>query len=42
MNNTLVLDERGYNCFASSAQFLEVIVNSVNYGVEQSYYHGGF
>ncbi|WP_191967117.1 MULTISPECIES: hypothetical protein [Haloferax] len=42
INNTLVLDERGYNVTAPSAQFLEVIVNSVNYGVEQSYYYDDF
>lgn len=39
INNKLVLDERGYNTFAPSTQFLEVIINSPNYGVDETYYY---
>lgn len=39
IDNKLVLDERGYNTFAPSAEFLEIIINSVNYGVEETYYY---
>ncbi|MCG2591099.1 hypothetical protein [Rhodohalobacter sulfatireducens] len=39
VNNKLVVDERGYNTFASSTQFLEFIFNSPNFGVDQNYYY---
>lgn len=39
INNKLVLDERGYNTYAPSTQFLEVIINSPNYGVDETYYY---
>jgi hypothetical protein len=39
VNNKLVLDERNYNLFAPSTQFLEFILNSLNFGVDQTYYY---
>ena len=39
VNNKLVFDERGYNLFAPSTQFLEFIFNSANYGVDQDYFY---
>jgi hypothetical protein len=42
IDNKLVLDERGYNVFAPSTQYLEVIVNSVNFGHDQTYYYDNF
>jgi hypothetical protein len=42
VNNKLIADERGYNVFAPSTQFLEFILNSGNYGVEQTYYYDDF
>jgi len=42
VNNKLVADERGYNVFASSTQFLEFILNSANFGTDQTYYYDGF
>jgi hypothetical protein len=39
INNKLVADERGYNVFAPSTQFLEFIFNSANFGVDQTYYY---
>lgn len=42
VNNKLIADERGYNVFASSTQFLEFILNSANFGVDQTYYYDDF
>lgn len=42
VNGILVVDERGYNVFSPSAQFLEFILNSRNAGVEQTYYYDDF
>jgi hypothetical protein len=42
VNNKLIADERGYNVFASSTQFLEFILNSGNFGAEQTYYYDDF
>jgi hypothetical protein len=42
VNNKLVADERGYNTFASSTQFLEFIFNSGNFGEDQQYYYDDF
>ncbi|MFC7047345.1 hypothetical protein ACFQH6_19720 [Halobacteriaceae archaeon GCM10025711] len=42
IDDKLVLDERGYNVFAPSTQYLEFIVNSVNFGVDQTYYYDDF
>jgi hypothetical protein len=39
INNILVADERGYNVFAPSTQFLEFIFNSRNFGADQNYYY---
>lgn len=39
INGRLVADERGYNVFAPSDQFLEFILNSPNFGVDQTYYY---
>lgn len=39
INNKLVLDERGYNVFAPSTQFLNFIFNSANFGTDQNYYY---
>jgi len=39
VNGKLVADERGYNVFAPSTQFLEFIFNSVHFGVDQQYYY---
>ncbi len=39
INNKLILDERGYNVFASSTQYLEFIFNSPNFGEDQDYYY---
>jgi hypothetical protein len=39
VNNKLVADERNYNVFAPSTQFLEFIFNSANFGVDQQYYY---
>lgn len=42
INNKLVFDERGYNVFSPSTQFLEFIVNSVNFGNDATYYYDDF
>ena len=42
VNNKLIVDERGYNLFAPGTQFLEFILNSGNFGVEQTYYYDDF
>ncbi|WP_227131183.1 hypothetical protein [Halorubellus salinus] len=42
VNNKLVADERGYNVFAPSTQFLEFIVNSPNFGDDATYYYDDF
>ncbi|WP_372910428.1 hypothetical protein [Salinigranum sp.] len=42
INNKLVVDERGYNVFAPSTQFLEFIVNSINFGNDATYYYDDF
>ncbi|WP_277556166.1 hypothetical protein [Halobaculum limi] len=42
INNKLVVDERGYNVFAPSTQFLEFIINSVNFGNDATYYYDDF
>ncbi|MFC6863679.1 hypothetical protein ACFQGE_09405 [Halomicroarcula sp. GCM10025817] len=39
INNKLVVDERGYNVFAPSTQFLEFIFNSINFGKDATYYY---
>lgn len=39
VNNKLVLDERNYNAFAPSTQFLEFIINSENFGNDATYYY---
>lgn len=39
INNKLVFDERGYNVFAPSTQYLEFIFNSANFGQDQNYYY---
>lgn len=39
INNKLVADERGYNIFTPSTQFLEFIFNSPNFGNDQDYYY---
>lgn len=39
VNNKLVADERGYNVFSPSTQYLEFIINSVNFGNEATYYY---
>lgn len=42
INDKLVLDERGYNVFSPSTQFLEFIVNTPNFGNEATYYYDDF
>ncbi|WP_206670843.1 hypothetical protein [Cyclobacterium xiamenense] len=39
INNRLVADERGYNVFSPSTQYLEFIFNSPNFGNDQDYYY---
>lgn len=39
VNNKLVADERGYNVFAPSTQFLEFIFNSRNFAEDATYYY---
>jgi len=39
INNKLVADERGYNVFSPSTQYLEFIVNSINFGNDATYYY---
>ncbi|WP_211608550.1 hypothetical protein [Haloferax larsenii] len=39
VNDKLVVDERGYNAFSPSTQFLEFIFNSANFGTDQTYYY---
>lgn len=42
INNKLVADERGYNVFSPSTQFLEFLLNSANFGTDQRYYYDDF
>ncbi|WP_239639073.1 hypothetical protein [Halorubrum aidingense] len=42
IDNRLVFDERGYNVFSPSTQFLEFIINSVNFGNDATYYYDDF
>lgn len=42
VNNKLIVDERGYNLFASSTQFLEFIFNNGNFGEDEQYYYDNF
>lgn len=37
VNGKLVYDERGYNVYSPSTQFLEFIINSVNFGNDEDY-----
>lgn len=39
INNKLVADERGYNVFSPSTQYLELIINSINFGNDATYYY---
>jgi hypothetical protein len=39
VDGKLVADERNYNVFAPSTQFLKFIFNSPNFGVDQQYYY---
>ncbi|MFC7019441.1 MULTISPECIES: hypothetical protein [Haloarcula] len=39
INDKLVVDERGYNVFAPSTQFLEFIFNSINFGTDATYHY---
>mgnify|MGYP006876394643 CR=1 FL=1 len=42
INNKLIADERGYNVFFPSTQYLEFIINSVNFGNDATYYYDDF
>jgi hypothetical protein len=42
INNRLVADERNYNVFSPSEQFLEFIINSPNFGNDATYYYDDF
>src|SRR6056297_767779 len=42
INNKLVADERGYNVFSPSTQYLEFIINSINFGNDATYYYDDF
>jgi hypothetical protein len=42
VENKLIVDERGYNVFAPSTQFLEFIFNSGNFGADEQYYYDDF